>query len=185
MKEEQFFKDAGTPEVFLQFKGIWDMQDIYETVADFMRENKFKFYEKFQRHRSPSPFGVERQHVLSGEREVEHYYKWTVNATLETFDEHDVEVVTKDGQKKTLTKGRLWVRIVGNVEMDFEGIYEKSAFTARLRNFYHNHVVKKKIEGVWWDQLYYHIVLKLHAKLKERLKMVSEGYEHRHFSGVH
>ena len=185
MKAEEFYKEAPTPEVFLQHKGIWDMQDIYETIADFFRENKFKLQEKFQRHRSPSPFGVERQHILEGSREVEHYYKWVVTATIETFDEHEVEVVTKDGTKKKMTKGRMWVRISGVVEMDYEKIYESKPFFAQLRNFYHNYIVKKKIEGVWWDQLYYHIVLKLHAKIKERLKMISEGYEHRHFSGVH
>ena len=185
MKADQFYKEAGTPEVFLQFKGIWDMQDVYETIADFFRENKFKLSERLQRHRTPSPFGAERQYILEGIRDVEHYYQWVVKVVIETFDEHDVQVVTKDGEPKTMTKGRMWVRIDGVVNMDSEKIYESSSFLANFRNFYHNYIVKKKIEGVWWDQLYYHIVLKMHAKIKERLKMVSEGYEHRHFSGVH
>ena len=42
----------------------------------------------------------------------------------------------------------------------------------------------KKIEGVWWDSMYYKVFLKLHSLVKERLKMESEGYEHRAFAGV-
>ena len=40
-------------------------------------------------------------------------------------------------------------------------------------------------EGVWWDEMYYNIVLRVHALLKERLKMTSEVYEHRHFDRTH
>ena len=56
---------------------------------------------------------------------------------------------------------------------------------AHLKSFYNKYIIKKKYEGVWWDELYYKIVMRLHALLKERLKMVSEGFEHRHFAGVH
>lgn len=185
MKESEFFKELGTPTVFLQYKGIWDMQDIYETVTDFLRENKFKLHERMQRHRVSGPFGVERMYILEGSRNVEHYYKWKVAVNIETFDEHDVEVVTKEGIKKKMAKGRMWMRISGSVETDYEKIFEKKAFYAHIRAFYNKYVIKKKMEGVWWDQLYYNIVLKLHSKLKERLKMLSEGFEHRYFSGVH
>lgn len=184
MQESEFFKEIGTPMVFLQYKGIWDMDDVYQTIADFLRENKFKLNERMQRHRVPSPFGVERQYLFEGVRKVENYYKWTVTINIETFDEHDVEVVTKDGTKKKMAKGRMWMRISAVVETDYDKIFESKAFYAHLRAFYNKYVIKKKFEGVWWDQLYYNVVLRLHAKLKERLKMVSEGSEHRYFSGV-
>ena len=37
---------APTPTVYVQYKGIFDMQDVYESVANFFKEKKFKFYEK-------------------------------------------------------------------------------------------------------------------------------------------
>lgn len=185
MDPKDFFKEIGTPTVFLQYKGVWDMQDLYETIADFMREHKFKLYEKMQRHRHPSPFGVERQYLLEGVRKVEEYYKWTVTVNIETFDEHEVDVVSKEGAKSKMSKGRMWMRINGVVETDYDKVFESKSFHAQLRNFYNKYLFKKKIEGVYWDELYYKVVLKIHAKIKERLKMVSEGFEHRHFSGVH
>ena len=186
-KVEDFihFPEAQTPSVYVQYKGIFDMQDLYESIADFFRQKKFKFYEVQQRHRKPSPFGAEILYQFRATRKVEEHYQWVVDMSIETFDMHDVDVVLKDGTKKKMTKGRIWVQLYGNVEMDYEKTFEKSAFLSHLKNFYHKYVIKKKIEGVWWDELYYKIVLRLHALIQERLKMASEGFEFRHMGGVH
>lgn len=187
MKPEDFihFPEAPTPPVYLQYKGIFDMQDLYESIADFFRQKKFKFYETQQRLRKPGPFGAEILHLFRATRKVEEYYEWIVNITIETFDMHDIEVVLRDGTKKKMTKGRIWVQLYGNVEMDYEKIWEKSAFLAQLKSFYNKYVIRKRVEGMWWDELYYKIILRLHALIKERLKMASEVSETRHHGGVH
>ena len=187
MKPEDFihYPEAPTPSVFIQYKGIMDMQDIYETIADFFKQKKFKFYERQQRLRKPSPFGSEILYEFQAKRKVEDYYEWEVNVTIETFDLHDIEVVLKDGARKKMSKGRLWIRLSGRCITDYEGVWEKSAFLAQLKSFYNKYVVKKTYEGVWWDELYYKIVLRLHALIKERLKMISEANETRHHGGVH
>ena len=187
MKPEDFIHNAevATPTVYVQYKGIFDMQDLYETIADFFRQKKFKLYEKQQRLRRPSPFGAEILYAFEARRKVEDYYEWIVNINIETFDFRDIEVVLKDGTKKKMIKGRLWIQLYGNCVTDYEKIWEKSAFLAHLKSFYNKYIVRKRFEGIWWDELYYKIVLRLHALIKERLKMSSEGYEHRHFAGVH
>ena len=185
MKADEFVIEAGTPTFFLQFKGLWDMQDVYATIADFLRRQKFKLHEKLQRHRAPSPFGVERQYLFEAERVTEEYYKWFITVDIETFDEHEVEVITKEGFKKKMAKGRMWVRVSGRVETDYDKMWEKSAFMAQLRNFYNKYVIRKTWEGVLWDEMYYNIIQKMFNVIKERLHTVSEGYEHRHFSKVH
>ena len=46
-KVEDFihFPEASTGNpVYVQYKGIFDMQDLYESIADFFRQKKFKFY---------------------------------------------------------------------------------------------------------------------------------------------
>ena len=186
-KPEDFihFKEAPTPPVYIQYKGIFDMQDLYETIADFFRQKKFKFYETQQRLRRPSPFGAEILYAFKATRKVEEFYQWIVEINIETFDLRDIEVVLKDGTKKKMTKGRLWIQINGKCETDYEGLWEKSAFLAHLKSFYNKYIVKKIFEGVWWDELQYKIVLRLHALIKERLKMASEGLEARHMGGVH
>ena len=187
MKPEDFihFPEGGIGPLYIQYKGIFDMQDLYESIADFFRQKKFKFYEIQQRHRRPGPFGAEVLYQFRATRKVEDFYQWIVNVTIETFDMHDIEVVLKNGSKKKMAKGRIWIQLSHNVVTDYEKIWEKSAFLAHLKSFYNKYIVKKKFEGVWWDQLYYRIVLRLHALIKERLKMTSEGSEFRHMSGVH
>src|SRR3989344_5864725 len=171
--------------IYIQYKGIWNMQDLYESIAEFFKRKKFKFYEIQQRLRRPGPFGAEILYQFRATREVEEFYEWTVNITIETFDVHDVEVVAKDGTKKKMTKGRIWIQLYGKVEMDPEHVWDKSAFLAHLKGFYNKYVLRKRIEGVWWDELQYKIVLRLRALITERLKMSSEVNETRHHSGVH
>ena len=187
MKPEDFIHlpEMGTPTVYVQYKGIFDMQELYETITDFFKHKKFWLYEKQQRLRRPSPFGAEVLHSFEAVKWVEDYYEWKVTINIETFDMHDIEVVMKDGTKKKMSKGRLWVQILGQVETDYEKLWEKSAFLAHLKSFYNKYIVKKKYEGILWDELYYKVVLRLQAVIKERLKMTSEGFEHRHFAGVH
>ena len=187
MKKGDFIHnpESGGPDVYIEYKGIFDMQDLYESIADFFFQKKFKFYEKQQRHRRPGPFGPEISYEFVATREIEDYYMWTVDTHIETFDVHDVDVVTKDGTKKKVQKGRIWVQIVGVTSTDPHHVWEKTAFLAHLKSFYNKYVIRKKFEGVWWDEMYYNVVLRLHAVIKERLRMASEVYEHRHFDRTH
>ena len=177
-------KEAPTGATYIQYKGVWDMQDLYEFIASFFHRQKFKFYESRYIQKRPGPFGPETYYVWKAERKAEEYYKFLITIFLHTYDTQDIEVVMKDGSKKTFTKGRIWIQFTGKVEMDYEGKWEESAFYATLRNFYHKYVIWKKIEGIWWDNLYYTVFLKLQSLVKERLKMESEGYEHRYFASV-
>ena len=72
-KVEEFihFPEAPTPSVYVQYKGIFDMQDLYESIADFFRQKKFKLHEVMQRHRRPSPFGAEILYQFRATRKVE------------------------------------------------------------------------------------------------------------------
>ena len=177
-------KEAGMCTTYIQYKGVWDMQDLYEFVASFFHKNKFKFYEQKYIYKKPGPFGPEIYHVWEATRNVEEYYKYIMHIFLHIFDQQDIEVVMKDGSKRVFTKGRLWIQFSGKVEMDYEKRWEENAFLANLRNFYHKYVIWKKIEAIWWDSMYYKVFLKLQSLVKERLKMESEGYEHRYFAGV-
>ena len=185
MKPEQStFKDVPMNTTYLQYKGVWDMQDLYEFVASFFHRQKFKFYEKRLIHKRPGPFGPETEYIWGAELNIEEYYKYIMNIFLHTYDTQDIEVVMKDGTKRSFTKGRLWIQFTGKVEMDYEKRWEENAFYANLRNFYHKYVVLRKIEAIWWDRMYYNTFLKLQSLIKERLKMESEGYEHRYFHKV-
>ena len=169
---------------YFQYKGVWDMQDLYEFAASFFHRQKYKFYEKRWIQKRPGPFGPEIYYIWEAVKNVEEYYRFVINLFLHTYDTQDVEVIMKDGTKRIFTKGRLWIQFSGKVEMDYEKRWQENSFYANLRNFYHKYVVFRKIEAIWWDNMYYNTFLKLQSLVKERLKMESEGYEHRYFHKV-
>lgn len=185
MKPEDFYLTCPFPTSYIQYKGVWDMQDLVETMVDFFRLQKFKFRELHYVHKTPSPFGRERKYIWQAWRHVEDYYKFFVDIYMHTYDAKDVEVKLLDGSKKIYTKGRLWLQIVGQVEVDYEKKWEGNAFYAQLRNFYQKYVVQKKFEAIWWDELHYKVCNRLRNLVQQRLKMESEEYEHRYFAGVH
>ena len=111
MAEPLTFRHKEIPALtnYLQYKGVWDMQDLYEFVASFYSREKFKFYESRYIQKHPGPFGPETYYVWNAERQVEEYYMIRINIFLHTFDTQDVEVVMKDGSKGAFTKSRLWI----------------------------------------------------------------------------
>jgi hypothetical protein len=185
MKAEEFSLEKPYFTQYIQYKGVWDMQDLYESMADFFRNQKFKFYEVVYKHKHPSPFGAERQYVWKATRNVEEYYQWVIEVFFHTYDSRDVEVKTKDGNNKMFTKGRIWVQIRGRVILDYEKKWEGNAFYAYLRSFYHKYVVQKKLESLWQDTMYYRVMHPLHNLVQQRLKMETEEYEAKMMAGTH
>ena len=58
---------APTPTAWVRHIGVWDMQDLYESLVDWFRGRKYKFHELVYKHKHPSPFGVERQYIWRAE----------------------------------------------------------------------------------------------------------------------
>lgn len=185
MEAKEIFDQAPTFSVYIRHSGVWDMQDLYEFMIDYLRKKKFKFYEKVYKHKHPSPFGVERQYIWQAVREDEDYIQFVIDIYIHTYDAHDVEVTMKDGSRKVFTKGRVWMEFKGNVQFDWEQKFNSRAFYAHIKNFYNKYVLKKRIEGILWDTLWYREMHKLHNAVQERLKMESQGFEHRYWTGVH
>jgi hypothetical protein len=184
LKESDYVKTP-TPAVYIRYKGVWDMQDLYLSMVDFFRKRKYKFHEKIYKHKSPSPYGVERQYIWSAEKREDQYMFFNIDIYFHTYDAHDVQVKMKDGTSKTMTKGRIWMEFKGHMAFDWEKRWENTPFFKKLRNFYNKYVIKKRMEQIWWDQLYYREIHQRHALVKQKLKMESEGFEHRYWTGVH
>lgn len=184
MAVEKHIPEAAATTSYIQYKGVWDMQDLYEFLAGFFSSRKFKFYELRYITKFPGPFGPETYYVWQAKRDNDEYTKNIVDIFLHTYDTQDIEVTMKDGSKRTFSKGRMWVQLKARVEFDYEKRWDESAFYANLRNFYHKYVIFKKIGAVYWDSLQYTVFYKLHSLIKERLKMESDSYEHRYFHKV-
>ncbi len=178
------WEEGGEPASYIRHKGVWDMQDLYESMADWFRKRKYKLHERVYKHKHPSPFGVERQYTWEADRKETEYLQFRYNVYMHTYDAHDVEVVTADGSKKMFTKGRIWIEFKANVVTDWEKRWQEKSFYSKLRGFYNKYMIKKNLTHAIIPKLRYELY-ELQAMVKERLKMESDEYEHRHRPGVH
>ncbi len=171
--------------MYIQHKGIFDMQDIYQTAVDFLRAQKFKIREKLHFQKRATAFGIENKIMLEARRRSEEYYEFFVDLYLHTFDMTEVEVKMPDGSSKTYNKGRIWIEIRGKCFVDPDRRWGNNIFIQQLKSWYHKYVIQKKAEAIWWDEMHYKITLKLRNILQQRLKQESEEFEARYFAGVH
>jgi hypothetical protein len=173
------------PPPHIRFKGVWDMQDLYEFMINYLKEKKYKFHEKSYKHKHPSPFGVERQYVWQAEQVRDDVYKFLINVYIHTYDAQDIQVKMKDGTIKTYTKGRIWIEFNGGVEMFEDKRWSSKKFWGNLRIFLNNYILRKKHGWDIWDVLCYREVQKLVWLTRRRLKMEYDEFEQKNWTGVH
>ncbi|MBD3164041.1 hypothetical protein GF323_02490 [Candidatus Woesearchaeota archaeon] len=169
----------------IRFKGVWDMQDLYEFMINYLRERKYKFHERVYKHKHPSPFGVERQYVWRAEKEETDVYRFDIDIYIHTYDAHDIDVKMKDGAVRTFTKGRIWITFNCGVQMYEDTRWSLNRFWANLRIFLNNYVMRKKHGWDVWDVMIYREVEKLIWLTRRRLKMEYDEYEQKYWTGVH
>ncbi|HII17361.1 TPA: hypothetical protein HA361_05605 [Candidatus Woesearchaeota archaeon] len=173
-----------TPTAYIRYAGVWDMQDLYESLVDWFRQKKYHFHEKIYKHKHPSPFGIERQYVWAAERKENEYVKIAYNFYMHTYDCHDVQVVMKDGTAREFTKGRIWIEVKVNIQFDDEKRWDEKAFYRHLKDFYNKYVNRKRLMQGYSPKFRteQHSVC---ALIAERLKLQTEGFEHAHLGGVY
>lgn len=160
----------------LKYDGIFDLDNFYKMVQQWIVDQGFYFEEGTFKHKVPSPAGAEQDYDLSGWQNISEYVRFTIRVYIKTYNLKDLEVI-KDGKKRKLSKTKMKVRIAGEVVLDYNNRFEKNKFLLGLRSFYHKYILKEDegvIGGLWWDKLYY-MLFKLHSEMKEYLDMESKG----------
>ncbi len=180
-----FHQNLGHPTPHIRFKGVWDMQDLYEFMISYFREKKYKFHEKVYKHKHPSPFGVERQYVWHAEQMFDDVYQFNFDIYIHTYDAHDIEVKMKDGKVRTFTKGRIWIEFNCSGDVYPDARWGDNKFFANLRIFINNYILRKKHGEDIWDVIIYRELHKLIWLTRRRLKMEYDEYEQKHWTGVH
>lgn len=178
------WNDPAEPTAYIRYKGVWDMQDLYESMVDWFRKKKYKFYERVYKHKHPSPFGIERQYVWEAVRRETAYVQFVYNIYFHTYDMHEIEAVAPDGTKKVFWKGRIWMELRARVETDYDKKWETKSFYSHLKTFFNKYIIRKEINQGWVPKLRYEFY-ELHALIKRRLKMEADEFEHKYFRGVH
>ncbi|MBI4439468.1 hypothetical protein HY638_00690 [Candidatus Woesearchaeota archaeon] len=179
-----FEKGVPTPPAYIRYKGVWNMQELYEAMSKWFKERKYKFYEKVYKHKAPSPFGSDRQYVWEAVQPFEDYNRASIYVYMHTYDAHDIEVADAQGKKKVFTKGRIWIMIKLHVEFDYEKSFNESKFYFYLKDFLNKYVLRRRwMEGM--SPKYRTELYKLHNVLQSALDMQTAEFEHFQIAGGH
>ncbi|HLD06956.1 MAG TPA: hypothetical protein VJC16_05500 [Candidatus Nanoarchaeia archaeon] len=161
------------PKELIKYHGICDLDGLFRMIAAWLKDRGYEVEEKKVKSKVPSPAGGEQEIEWSAWLRETDYLKNWIHLHYWLYEMKDVDVV-KDGVKRKLTRIRLQIEIATEVETDWQKRWESSTFLKHLRDFYERHIIRKDLETIWEDKLYY-IVLKLHAAIKEYLDMENKA----------
>ena len=165
----------------IRYKGLFDFDGLYNLIAAWMKARGYWFQEKVYKHKVPLPTGAEQEISFTGSKDITEFYRHNMALDFHLWDMTEVEVEVK-GVKKTLTSARMEIIITGDLEVDYQGRFEKKKFLQELRNFLMKYIIKEEMEGVYADELRYRLY-KLHTAIKEYLDMQAQGSEYAGYLG--
>ena len=139
----------------LRYIGVFDFDGLYNLIISWYKDNLYNFKEEKHEFK-PTKLGKEIKLVWNGDKKVTGYVKYKIKIWMKIYDVNNVEVM-ENGIKKKKIKGRLELKITGNVDLDYEKRWENSEFNEKLRNFFHKYILKFYIMFKVGDPFYYKI----------------------------
>ncbi len=152
----------------IKFIGIFNLPGMMRTMRNWIVNQGYEFHEKGLKHKVPTPAGAEQEFGWWGWRKVNDYVKYHIDIYIHIWELHDVEVV-REGKKQKLQNARVQIEITGRCELDWSNRFGGSRFLLALADFYDNYIVRRNIDLVYTDQLYYRLY-KLQKVVKEFLE---------------
>ncbi len=157
----------------IKFEGTFDMNNLMRVLRSWIANQGYEFHETSVKHKIPSHAGAEQEFVWWGWRKVNSYVKYHIDVFFHFWHLHDVEVV-KEGKKHKLQHARIQIEMAGRCELDWSNRFAGSKFLQNLADFYDNYIVRRNIDMVWTDQLYYRIY-KFQRLAKETLEFETKS----------
>jgi hypothetical protein len=174
-------KGLPNPAPIVRYKGLFDFDEVYASMAEWFKRYRFWFHEELYKHKVPSPLGAEQEINWYGTVNVTDYIQYRIDVIFHMWDLTEVEVV-RNGKKKTLTNARVEATISGTMIVDWQGNLDKNRFTRGLRTLYNKYIWRRKLESIYGDTLVYR-VFDLHAYLKKLLDMQTTAHEYEGYLG--
>ena len=166
----------------VRYVGIFDFEGLYRLMVDWFKKRRYWFHEHTYKYKVPLPTGAELEIKWYAEKNITDYFREKINVEFHIWDYTEVEVL-QNGVKKELAKARMDIKITGELILDWQDKFEGSKFKKLVRDFYNYHIIRKKVETIWHDEVHYRD-LKLQTLIKEYLDMEAKANEYRDYLGV-
>ena len=157
----------------LKFRGLYDLDGLYKFMANWFRQRRYEVHETLYKSKPP-----ELEIRIRAERRKTGFVMEVITIYYHSYGEYDLDVIM-NGKKKKMTNARMTLTIGGEIISPYPDIFGRQRWTAnaverRLLNLFRNWFVRRELESVYWDTLYYEM-WKLHAGIKEFLKYEAKG----------
>lgn len=160
----------------IAYKGIFDLNELYKIIYDWLVFRGFQVHEsKYKSITLPSG-GKERSFDWNAERKGTELILVIMKIHFQLQDLQEIEVI-KNGEKKKLVKGLLFIRISQDCEFDFNERFSYSGFHQKILKFMTEWMMQKKIETYWEDKARFK-AYELANVIKETLDFMTQGNEH-------
>ena len=157
----------------IKFKGLYDLDGLYKFMANWLRQRRFELYENLYKSKPP-----ELEIRMRAERRKTGFVMEVITIYYHSYGDYDIDVVL-NGKKKKMTNARMILTIGGEIRAPYEDIFGRPRWTAnaierRLLNLFRNWFMKRELESLNWDTLYYEMY-KFHGAIKDFLKYEAKG----------
>ena len=142
------------------------MDKVYTYIYGWLADKGYLAQEDLYKHKPGFVKGNEIEIEISGWKKITPYTKYWMTIKFHLWDAEDIEVLA-EGKKKKLTRTRMRIEFKIWMDLDWENRWDKNKFTEGLRDFYHNYIIKRKIEDDWKVKL-----LKEEYEIHDNLKLM-------------
>lgn len=160
----------------LRFKGVFDLNDLYRIIYDWLVSRGYQVHEKKYKSIVLPGGGKERSFDWEAYRKGNEFVALWIWIHFQIQDAQEIEVV-QNGETKKLVKGVLFIRISQDVEMDFSERFAYSKLHQTILAFMAGPMWNKKIETMWEDKQRFK-AYELANLIKETLDFMTKGNEH-------
>ena len=159
----------GLPTVIIKKSGIFDFDAVYKEIFNWLGRHMYDADEKLYKHKPGHASGNEIEIEIEAAKKVTPYYMNKITVSAHLWDVTDIPVII-DGKKKIMTKNRIAIKLIGELETDYDDRFGNSKFMENIRAIFENHIIKKKISNKYQYDLYKD-VYELNRDIKEKMDM--------------
>ncbi len=160
-------------ETFIKFKGDYDFEGLYKLITRWIIEKRYVLDEKRYKDKIDNPMGTEVEIDLEGKRKETSYIRRIIEVSLHMWNYKEKEGILH-GEKKKFTGGRITIRIITKIEIDWQNRFKGSKSKEMMGDFYF-WIRKKELELVYIDHQEYEAV-RLGTEIKKHLKMETDTH---------
>lgn len=160
--------------ITIRYTGLFDFDALYREIIEWCKNYEYVWHEETYKHK-PTPKGAEQEWYWYAEKEVTGYVKYIIHFYPRAWEITELEVKVS-GKKKKLIKARMEISIQGELIFDWQNKFTKNKF-ARLLGKLYNKMVRRELDSVYGDNLYYRL-WNLQSVIKKFFNMQTKWHEY-------